>query len=400
MHDSLKLGRIGGIAIGANWSLLALAASVAYILAVRQLPHTEPGYGGEAYWVAGVVTAISLLVAVLAHELAHAIVARRANLRVDGITLWFMGGVTRIEGDAQGPGTELAIAIVGPLVSGALGGVALLASTWAHSAGWGLSASALYWLGAINLFLAAFNLLPASPLDGGRVFHSIVWMVTRNRWWATKASAGAGVLLGAMCLAGGWYVFEAGDALDGVVLMIMGWFIVSSSKKESVFGRAQHVLGNVKVSDIMRPLYIAPSWLTVDAFWSDWVTPYPEAAFLLERWGGDGWAGVVTAEQLASVPPNLRRTVRAKDVALSLPATGPAALKAGEPGPAALKPGDPALSIAGRQGAALLVEDHGSPVGVVVAPDIATMVARGTPAQPRTWATFWHPVPRPSHQAS
>jgi Zn-dependent protease len=316
---------------------------------------------------------------------------------VDGITLWFMGGVTRIEGDAQKPGTELAVAVVGPLASAALGGLGLLAGSWASGAGWSLAGSALYWLGAINLFLAAFNLLPASPLDGGRVFHGLVWLVTGNRWWATRASAGAGVLLGSMCLAGGWYLFEAGDALDGAVLMVMGWFIVSSSKKESLLGRAQHVLGEVSVSDIMRPLYIAPAWLTVDAFWSDWVAPYPEAAFLLERWGGDGWAGVVTAEQLASVPPNMRRSVRARDVALSLPATAPGA----DTSSSALKPGDPALCIAGRQGVALLVEDNGNPVGVVVAPDIAAMVARGTPAQPRTWATFWTaPAARPRHRLS
>src|SRR5487761_1838377 len=269
MRDSFKLGRIGGIAIGANWSLLALGATVAYILADRQLPLSVPHYGAGAYWLAAIATAVSLLVAVLVHELAHAVVARRAKLRVDGITLWFMGGVTRIEGDTESPATELSVALVGPLASGAIGGLGLLLSNWAQSSGWQLAAAALYWLGTINLFLAVFNLQPASPLDGGRVFHGLVWWLTRNRWWATRASAGAGILLGSMCAALGWFTFGT-DALAGAVLMIMGWFIITSAKKESLLGRAQHVLGQVRVSDIMRPTYIAPSWLTVDAFWNDW----------------------------------------------------------------------------------------------------------------------------------
>lgn len=390
MRDSFKLGRIGGVPVGANWSLLALGATVAYILASRELPVSVAHYSGTAYWLAGIVTALALLVAVLAHELAHAVVARRAKLRVDGITLWFMGGVTRIEGDSDRPGTELLVAVVGPLVSGAVGGISLLLSSWATASGWLLAGAALEWLGAINLFLAVFNLLPASPLDGGRVFHGLVWLVTKNRWWATRLAAGAGVLLGCMCAAAGWLLFEQ-DPIDGAVLMVMAWFIIVSSKKESLMGRAHHVLGDVQVSDIMRPTYIAPGWLSVDTFWADWVSKYPEAAFLLERWGDTGWAGVVSAEQVAAVPPNLRHTVRARDVALPLPAVADA-----ETRPAPLKPDDPALSIAGRHGAALLVEDHGRTVGVVLAPDIAVMVAKGAPVPRRTWGQAIWPAGVPS----
>lgn len=391
MRDSFKLGRIGGVPVGANWSLLALGATVAYILASRELPTSVFGYSGAAYWFAGIATALGLLIAVLAHELAHAVVAKRAKLRVDGITLWFMGGVTRIEGDAEKPGTELLVAVVGPLLSGAIGGVALLLSSWANASGWALAGGALEWLGAINLFLAVFNLLPASPLDGGRVFHGLIWLVTKNRWWATRIAAGAGILLGSMCAAAGWLIF-AQDAIDGAVLMVMAWFIIVSCKKESLLGRAHHVLGDVHISDIMRTTYIAPGWLSVDTFWSDWVARYPEAAFLLEKWGDSGWAGVVTAEQLAAVPPNLRQSVRARDVALPTPQpVGDTGTK-----PAPLKPEDPALAIAGRHGAALLVEDQGRTVGVVLAPDIAVMVARGTPVPRRAWGRALWPAGAPS----
>jgi Zn-dependent protease len=319
VRDTLKFGKLGGVAVGVNWSLFALGAMVAYLLSTSRLPADVPGYTQSAYWVAGAMTAVALLVGVLVHEFAHAVAAKRADMKVDGITLWFMGGLTRIEGDSRSPGSELWIALVGPLASAALGGASIGLAVLARAAGWGLAGGALDWLGAINLLLGVFNLVPAAPLDGGRVLHGILWAATRNRWLATRLSAGAGTVLGMACVFAGLTLFEARDAVDGVIFAIMGWFVLSSAKREQVAGRAQHVLGDARVSDIMRPAVIAPGWLTVSAFWNEWVNPYPEAAFLLERWGGGDPAGVVTAQQLAAVPPGMQGTVRAQDIALALP---------------------------------------------------------------------------------
>jgi Zn-dependent protease len=391
LQDSLSLGRFGGVKVGVNWTLFALGAVVAYFLATSRLPAEVAGYSQTAYWLAGTVTAIALLAGVLLHEAAHAIAARRAKMRVDGITLWFMGGVTRIEGDSQNPLTEFVIAVVGPLASAVLGGVALALSLPAQSAGWHLAAGSLTWFGLINILLAVFNLVPASPLDGGRVLHGLLWWVTKNRWLATRLAAGAGTVLGAACAFGGLITFDDRDPLDGVVLMMMGWFVLSAAKREQLAGRAQYVLGDVRISDIMRPTVIAPGWLTLNAFWNEWVSHYPDAGFLLERWAGDGWSGVVTAQQLAAVPPAMQYSVRAQDIALALPASP---VPEGQP---ALRPGQPALAIAGRSGAALPVEDHGTIVGIVIAPDIAAMVARGTPVPRRTWTNaLWPSTPPPS----
>ena len=114
MQDTLKLGRLVGVKVGANWSLFALAAVVAYFLATSRLPAGCSGYMHSSYWLAGILTAVALLAGVLVHEAAHAVAAQRAGLHVDGITLWFMGGVTRIEGDNRKPSTELVVALVGP----------------------------------------------------------------------------------------------------------------------------------------------------------------------------------------------------------------------------------------------------------------------------------------------
>ncbi len=306
MQDTLKLGRLVGVKVGANWSLFALAAIVAYFLATSRLPADAFGYTDSGYWLAGALTAVALLAGVLVHEVAHAVAAQRAGLHVDGITLWFMGGVTRIDGDNRKPSTELVVALVGPLASGVIGALSLLLAWPTQNAGWSLTAASLRWLGLINLLLGVFNLLPASPLDGGRVLHGLIWSVTKNRWLATRLAAGAGMVLGAACGLLGLLAFDESDALDGVVLLVMGWFVISSSKREQLAGRAQHVLGDAQVSDIMRPAVLAPGWLTVSAFWNEWVNRYPDSAFLLESWGGDTWKGVVTAQQLAGVPPSMQ----------------------------------------------------------------------------------------------
>lgn len=392
MQDTIKLGRLAGVKVGANWSLFALAAIVSYFLATSRLPADVPGYTSTAYWAAGAITALALLVGVLVHEVAHAVAARRAKLHVDGITLWFMGGVTRIEGDSRKPSTEVVVSLVGPLASGALGGISVGLAALVQGAGWGLAAGSLRWLGLINVLLGAFNLLPASPLDGGKVLHGLLWLTTKNRWLATRLAAGAGLVLGGACAMVGLFALEDNDAMDGLILLLMGWFVISSSKREQLAGRAQYVLGEVRVSDVMRPAVIAPGWLTVNAFWNEWVSRYPEAAFLLERWGGGGWSGAVTAQQLAAVPPGMQWSVRAQDVAVPLEAN----LAADK---APLGPDLPALAVAGRSGAALPVVDHGATVGIVLAADIAALVARGTPAPRRTWATFWPPAPAPSRYA-
>jgi Zn-dependent protease len=389
LEDSLSLGRVAGVKIGANWSIFALAGIVAYFLSSSRLPSDVPGYTHEAYWVAGSLTAVALLLGVLVHEVAHAVAARRAKLHVDGITLWFMGGVTRIESDSRKPSIELVVSLVGPLSSGVLGGISFGLAGLAQLAGWGLAAGSLRWLGVINVLLGAFNLLPASPLDGGKVLHGLLWLLTKNRWLATRLAAGAGLVLGAACSLIGLYAFEENDAIDGLVLLLMGWFVISSSKREQLAGKAQYVLGDVRISDVMRPAVIAPGWLTVNAFWNEWVSKYPDAAFLLERWGGGGWSGAVTAQQLAAVPPGMQWSVRAQDI--SVPLEAPLAADQ-----VPLAPGLPALAVAGRSGAALPVMDHDATVGVVLAADIAALVARGTPAPRRTWSTVWAPAPAPT----
>lgn len=357
--------------VGLNWTLLAMAGFLAVALAENRLPYDAPGYSHAAYWVTGTLTAVALLAGVLLHELGHAMVAKRAGLGVDGITLWFMGGLTRIEGDAASPGQELRISGVGPLVSLALGGV-----LWGVRVGLGhlglspLALDAIGWLAVINVALAVFNLLPGAPLDGGRVLHSVVWAVTRDRWRATRVSSGAGAALGGLLVIAGLIAFSQSDGVDGLLLAVLGWFMFSAARTEEQAAAIHRVFDGVTVADMMRPVRAAPGWLTVDALLSGYAA-VPGSVLMLEQWGG-GFGGVVSVDALASVPPAQRTGVRGIDVAVPISATTGAGV-----GDAAL----PALTSDGAPKVVLVVHG-GRTVGAVLPSDLERWLhgRRGVPA--------------------
>src|SRR5256714_7596844 len=190
MTDSLSLGRIAGIRVGLNWSLVVVIALIAWTLATGSFPSAAPGQGAGAYWAAGLVAAVLFLASLLAHELAHSVVAQRLGVRVEGITLWLFGGVSRLSGDVRSSRAEALIAVVGPITSLVLAGLFFLVGAGV-SAGYGpgLAATTAGWLGTINIILAVFNLLPAFPLDGGRVLRALLWGRTGDRIRATRIAA-------------------------------------------------------------------------------------------------------------------------------------------------------------------------------------------------------------------
>src|SRR6202521_1440514 len=195
MNENVSLGRIAGIHVGLNWSLLVIAALIAWSLAGNLLPAAAPGQTSSAYLLAGVVSAFVYLACLLAHELAHSIVAMRRGVKVEGITLWLFGGVSRFSSESASPAAQAWITFVGPLTSLLLGVVFFLASVAVGGGAnnTGLLAVTLSWLGFINLLLGVFNLLPAFPLDGGRILQSLIWARTRDRLRATPIAARIGM---------------------------------------------------------------------------------------------------------------------------------------------------------------------------------------------------------------
>lgn len=368
MTDTVRLGRIRGIPIGVNWSLLVIVALFAAGLAANRFPYDAPGYSATAYALAGAVTAVALLLTVLLHELGHAVVARRAGLTVDGITLSWMGGITRIEGDAKRPGSELAIAGVGPLVSLAAGGLCWMG--WAlavHAGVTGLAVSALGWLGVVNMVLAVFNLIPASPLDGGKVLHAAVWAATGDRWKASRAASKAGIGLGVLVVAIGSYeVLSRRNAISGIFLMVLGWWLVAAARDEEQGANVRHALDGLAVSDLMRPVASAPGWITLDAFVERYASARPGWVWLLEQWNG-GYSGVIPGEVVFTVPRPQWSTLRPAD--LAVPANSAAAARPDEPLVEAL------ARTNGRQLLLAVYDAH--TVGAVLPSDVEALVRYG-----------------------
>lgn len=204
MNATIPLGRIAGVRVGLHWSVAGIVALVAVGLASVQLPAAFPGHSPVGYTLAGLATATLLLGSLLTHELAHALVARRNAVDVDGITLWLLGGVAQLRGEARTPGADLRIAGIGPMTSGALALVFGLLGWLVHLAdAHVLVVAVLGYLALLNVVLAVFNLLPAAPLDGGRVLRAVLWWWRGDRYQAALWSARAGLGLGGLLVLGG-----------------------------------------------------------------------------------------------------------------------------------------------------------------------------------------------------
>src|SRR6184192_258138 len=268
MNENLSLGRIAGIHVGLNWSLLVIAALIAWSLATGILPPAAPGQNSGAYWTAGVVSSFVYLACLLAHELAHSIVAMRRGVRVEGITLWLFGGVSRFSSESSSPGAQAWITFVGPLTSLLLGVVFFLASVAIGGGGNnpGLLAATLSWLGYINILLGVFNLLPAFPLDGGRILQSLIWLRTRDRLRATRIAARIGRAFAFIFIAYGLITFfAAGSLIGGVWSIFLGWFLLSAARAEETGSLIRQALSGIRVSELMTPNPVeAPDDVTVE----------------------------------------------------------------------------------------------------------------------------------------
>src|SRR3989304_1275370 len=189
----LRLGRIAGIEIAADWSLLIIFWLIAFTLAVGVFPGWHPDWGAALSWATALAAALLFFASVLVHELSHALVGRAHGIVIRRITLFMFGGMAQMENEPSTWRAEFAMAIVGPLASLALGipflGLAAISSaprdidpdkpqeTFAALAP---LPTLLVWLGPVNIILALFNLVPGFPLDGGRVLRAILWAVTGN----------------------------------------------------------------------------------------------------------------------------------------------------------------------------------------------------------------------------
>jgi Zn-dependent protease/CBS domain-containing protein len=308
---SWRLGRIAGIEvrIDSSWVVIALLITYSMYLRLSSLyPELE---GGGAVGLA-VLSAVLFFGSVLVHELAHAVVAQARGIRVQDITLFLFGGVTRAKVDARGPGDEFLIALVGPLTSG------LLAGLFAIVAGLGgevMSAPLAGTLGDLawtNLLLAAFNLVPGFPLDGGRLLRSAIWRVTGSLGRATRVASAAGQGVGWLLVGGGVVWLLAGDLAGGIWFAFIGWFLVQAARSSYQDLQLQQLLSGVEAEDVMAAnLVRIPPELSLQDAVDHYFMRYNHGAFPVEEHGRT--IGLLTLRGLRQVPREQWPTRRVRE---------------------------------------------------------------------------------------
>ena len=300
MSPTFQLGRIAGIRIGINWSWLIVFALIVWSLAAAVFPSQNPGYSDATYIVLAVVAALLFFVSLLLHELGHALQARREGIEIEGINLWLFGGVAQFKGRFPSAGAEFRIAIAGPLVTLVIG-VLFVALTMA-----GLPSAAegvVAWIGYTNVILLLFNLLPALPLDGGRVLRSALWQARGDLRWATAIAAAVGRGFGFLFIAAGILMFIVEGSFSGAWLAFIGWFLLQGARAEARYVATEQALGGLRVRDLMvREPVTVDADLSLGQFmddvaWSRRYTTYP----VLE---GGRPIGLLAFRSVAAVPRN------------------------------------------------------------------------------------------------
>lgn len=375
MHESFRIGRIAGVSVGCNWSVLVVFWLITWSLADHQFPAVYPGHSTVAYWSAALITAAVFFACLLAHELGHAVVARRLGMHVEGITLWLFGGVAKLGGEAESPAVELRVGAVGP-------GVSLLAAGVLGSLALGLDAAGASelvvavpaWLARINLVLALFNLVPAYPLDGGRVLRALLWRRHGDRIRATVTAARAGRGFGYVLIAIGVAEVALGVSAGGLWFVFLGWFLLTAARAEEAGVLTNELLRDVKVRDVMTPdPTTAPASLSVAELLDDYILRHRFSAFPLTD--GDGsLVGLLTLAKLKGLAPADRSTTVAADVATPI-ADVPTA-----------NPGEPVVQLMERMSPSpdgrALVLDSGRLVGIVSPTDITRVLQIESLRQP------------------
>ena len=312
MGQSIRIGRIFGVQIGLHPSWFVIALIVTYLMAASELPGTYKGWGEALYWIVGAVISLLFFASVLAHELSHAVVARRFGLKVKDITLFIFGGAATLEGEPKQPRDEALIAAAGPLTSLAIGavlfGIDVLVDQQEILAIVG-------WLGFINITLGLFNLIPGFPMDGGRILHALLWKVRGDRSVATRNAAGIGRLFGYLLIAGGIFlIFQGANLFTGVWLALIGWFLSNAAESAVAQVSVEHALKGIKVREVMEsdPPSVTPNESVADLV-NERLIRGGHRSFLVRHDDG-GLAGIVTLSDVRRMPRENWEAARVTDI--------------------------------------------------------------------------------------
>jgi Zn-dependent protease/CBS domain-containing protein len=308
------VGKIFGVKIKVHFSWFLIFALITWTLATFYLPSQFPGLTVITYWILGIISAFLLFVSVLAHELAHSYVAIKQGLPVNSITLYLFGGVSQIESEPASPKIEASISVVGPLTSFAIAGISAAAWFTAVNLNLGSIAEApLFYIAVINLLLGGFNLLPAFPLDGGRLLRAGIWYWKKDFIPATKSATTISKIFAYGIMGAGFFLILFVNFISGLWFVFIGWFIkngANQSLKQTIIMQA---LSNVDVKDVMtKEVVVIPPEKTLRDTENEYFSVYKHGGFPVVK-DGDV-VGIITISDVKKVTEQDRSVKMVEEV--------------------------------------------------------------------------------------
>jgi Zn-dependent protease/CBS domain-containing protein len=304
---------VAGIKIGIEFSWILIAILLTWSLAAGYFPYYYPSLPLATYWVMGIVGMLGLFVCIVLHELGHAMVAKHYKLPISQITLFIFGGVAEIKKEPKEPKVEFLMAIAGPIVSVVLSGGLYLLTLLGQQSSWPVPVTAVTgYLALINIILAIFNLIPAFPLDGGRILRSILWWIKKDSAWATKVASRMGSGFGIILIFLGIFSLITGNFISGVWFVILGLFL----QRAAAMSRSQHYitheLHGEKVQKFMtkNPISVPPD-ISIQEFVDQYV--YQSYHHLYPVTKNETLVGYISLKEVKLIPPENWKKVLVKE---------------------------------------------------------------------------------------
>jgi len=360
---ALRLITVRGIPIQIDASWIIIALLVTWSLATRGFPVLYSGQSAPIYWTMGVLGALGLFASIVAHEIAHTLAARRHGIRMAGITLFIFGGVAQMEGEPPSPAAEFAMAVAGPLASIGIGVAAVTAALLPWP---GEVVTILTYLGVMNVALAMFNLLPAFPLDGGRLLRAFLWRRSGSALGATRVAARVGTAFAFALMGLGLIRIPLSDPVGGLWLFIIGLFLRQAARLSYEQELVHEALAGKPVRQFMTvgPIAVNANTSLAD-FLHEFVYRYHHRLFPVQDNGR--LLGAITTAQLRGVPTAERQIRKVSSATIPL-----ASLPTVTPDTGALQ----ALGRMRESGRSrLLVVDHHRLAGIITTRDLLDFIA-------------------------
>jgi Zn-dependent protease len=298
----VKIFSLLGFEVRLDLSWFFIAVFIAWSLSAGLFPYYYKDLSPLTYWLMGIAGTLGLFLGIVIHEFAHSLVARHYGMPMKGITLFIFGGVAEMGDEPSSPKVEFLMAIAGPVTSIILALIFLGLAAWAEQADAPLALfGVLRYLGAINGILAAFNLLPAFPLDGGRVLRSILWGLKQDLRWATRVSSKIGYAFAVILIVLGFIQIVQGNFIGGIWWVLIGFFLQNAARMSYQQLLAKQVLLGEPVRRFMKtdPTVVSPS-LTIKQLVEDYFYTYHYKMFPVVADGK--LQGCISTQQVKSIP--------------------------------------------------------------------------------------------------